>query len=387
MRHLHALMLCVRFSATLPSSSCCLSSLLSSCSSAGSSASSSTVWWTNSLCTSANEDLGTLAEYDPLKGYEPNDLHISQTTELYIQESSCEDGSLNSHDLEYDDYTIGMALSSPLFTQEREDAASRSRAHHSLDEGLSSSLSSSVGHVRTGRLVSDQFDSLISNVRENPRRSSENEQIRILLERQREQILGDCQAEIQKHEFQADYDWRSIQKLNEMIESQRGEIYRAHQGDEQLRRDQHLLHEQFLEQFRDLREAHEKSLNEMEEVKRFQGSTFDTISRRKLVEDRDTILELTGKIQELQNEINCMNDSRDFQDAESVRSGHSHVTSRPVSFPPHPVPAGMLSRSIGMPSRKNGPPSIWDTHVKSGNIFANPAASSSAPYPQELHRH
>ena len=30
---------------------------------------------------------------------------------------------------------------------------------------------------------------------------------------------------------------------------------------------------------RDLREAHEKSLNEMEELKRFQGFTFDTISR------------------------------------------------------------------------------------------------------------
>ena len=38
------------------------------------------------------------------------------------------------------------------------------------------------------------------------------------------------------------------------------------------------------------------------------------------MKDRDTILELTGKIQELQNEINCMNGSRDFQDAESVRS-------------------------------------------------------------------
>ena len=66
-----------------------------------------------------------------------------------------------------------------------------------------------------------------------------------------------------------------------------------------------------------------------------------------MVEDRDTILELTGKIQELQNEINCMNDSRDFQDAESVRSGQSHVTSQPVSFPPHPVPGGMLSRCLG----------------------------------------
>ena len=122
----------------------------------------------------------------------------------------------------------------------------------------------------------------------------------------------------------------------------------------------------------------------MEELKRFQGSTFDTISRRKLIEDRDTILELTCKIQELQNEINCMNNSRDFKDAESVRSGHSHVASQPVFFPPHPDPGGMLSRSLGMPSRNNGPPSIWDTHGFSGNVFANPTASSSAPYPQEL---
>ena len=47
---------------------------------------------------------------------------------------------------------------------------------------------------------------------------------------------------------------------------------------------------------------------------------------------------------------------------------------------------GMLSRSIGMPSRKEGPPSIWDTHGTSGNVFANPDASSSQPFPQELHQ-
>ena len=79
-----------------------------------------------------------------------------------------------------------------------------------------------------------------------------------------------------------------------------------------------------------------------------------------------------------------MNDSRDFQDAESVRSGHAHVASQLVSFPPHPVPGGMLSRSTGMQSRKDGPPSIWDKHGISGKVFANPAASSSSPYPQEL---
>ena len=211
----------------------------------------------------------------------------------------------------------------------------------------------------------------------------EHAQIRTLLGRQKEQILAECQAEIKKHEFQANYDRRSVQKLSEIIEFQQEELHCA-QAEELQRRDQQLLHAQLLQQNSELREAHNKSLNELAELKKFQSSTFDTIARRRLVEDKDTILDLIGKIQELQNEINCMNDSRDFQDAESIRSGNSHVTSRPVSFPPHPIPEGMLSRSFGVPSRRAGPPSILDTHGFSGNVFANPAATSSAPYPQEL---
>ena len=194
----------------------------------------------SSLCASAKKELGTLADKNPLTGYEPNfidNYQISETTEISIQESSSDSRPSNLHDSEISDYTIGTAFSSPLFTQEREDPASR-QAYLSPDESLLSSQSLFVGLVRTGRPVSDEFGSLISNVRENPRRDSENEQIRILLERQKEQILADKRAEIQKHEFQVDYDRRNIQKLNEVIQSQRGEIYRAHQGDEQHRRDQ-----------------------------------------------------------------------------------------------------------------------------------------------------
>ena len=110
----------------------------------------------------------------------------------------------------------------------------------------------------------------------------------------------------------------------------------------------------------------------MEELRKFQSSAFDTI------------LELSGRVQELQNEEDCMNDSKDFQDAESIRSGNSHVTSPPGLFPRHPPFEGMLRHSFVTPSRREGPPSIWDTHALSGNVFANPDASSSALYPQEL---
>ena len=64
-----------------------------------------------------------------------------------------------------------------------------------------------------------------------------------------------------------------------------------------------------------------------------------------------------------------MNVTTDFQDSELVRSGNSHVTSRPVFFPHHQTLEGMLSRSIGVPSRREGPPSIWDTHGFLGNVL------------------
>ena len=120
---------------------------------------------------------------------------------------------------------------------------------------------------------------------------------------------------------------------------------------------------------KDFREVHQQSLTEMEELRKFQSSTFDTIARRKLIEDQNTIMELSGRLQELQNEVNCMNDSKDFQDAESVRSRNSHVTNQPMLFPKHPIPEGMLRPSFVSPRRKEGPPSIWDAHGFSGNVW------------------
>ena len=58
-------------------------------------------------------------------------------------------------------------------------------------------------------------------------RNTEHAQMRTLLDRQREQILAECQAEIKKHEFQANYDRRSIQKFSETVDSQQEELHRA----------------------------------------------------------------------------------------------------------------------------------------------------------------
>ena len=104
----------------------------------------------------------------------------------------------------------------------------------------------------------------------------------------------------------------------------------------QAEQERRIQQGELLRQQQDFREVHQRSLTEMEELRKFQSSTFDTLARQKFIEDQKTIMELSGKLQELQNEVNCKNDSKDFQDAESVHSGNSHVTSQPGVFPKHP---------------------------------------------------
>ena len=91
-------------------------------------------------------------------------------------------------------------------------------------------------------------------------------------------------------------------------------------------------------------------------------------------------MELSGRLQELQNEVNCMNDSKDFQDAESIRSGNSHVTSQPGIFPKHPPFQGMLRPSFISQRQTEEPPNIWDT---STDFFVSSVSSGIKFYLEE----
>ena len=166
-----------------------------------------------------------------------------------------------------------------------------------------------------------QAEKVVDRTGKPDERNSSSAQIRTLLDEQRQMIIAECCEKVSHHELQA---------------------ARAEQ-------ERKILQEELWRQQQDFRQVHQQSLTEMEELRKFQSSTFDTLTRQKFIEDQNTIMELSGRLQELQNEANCMNDSKDFQDAESVRSGNSHVTSQPVSFPPHPILEGMLRPSFVSP--------------------------------------
>ena len=274
----------------------------------------------NNLRHSAKGSLDAYNVTFSLTGYEPNDtvsneLVDSQGPFSYITPSS---------DQDIDDTTLGKLLTE----------AHREHADYRSPEGMFVSQSSlSVASDRTGKPVGesnlDQFsfgvrntysahnkfpaitqaEKMIDRTGKPVGESSSSAQIRTLFDEQRQMIIAECCEKVSHHELQAS---------------------RAEQ-------ERQILQEELWRQQKDFREVHHQSLTEMEKLRKFQSSTFDTLARRKLIEDQNTIMELSGRLQELQNEVNCMNDSKDFQDAESVRSGNSHVTNQPMLFPKHPV--------------------------------------------------
>ena len=74
------------------------------------------------------------------------------------------------------------------------------------------------------------------------------------------------------------------------------------------------------------RQIHTQHL-EMEELRRAGELRVDEFPSKRLRESHDTIQKLTSRIQDLQERANCMSDSREFQDAESICSGKSRTFS------------------------------------------------------------
>ena len=125
---------------------------------------------------------------------------------------------------------------------------------------------------RTGKLVEE-----IIGIAEE--RESSSAQIRTLFNEERRTIIAEYFETVSHHELQA----------------------------ARAKQERKILQEELWRQQQDFREVHQQNLTEMKELRKFQSSTFDTLTRQKFIEVRNTIMELSGRLQELQNEVNCMN--------------------------------------------------------------------------------
>ena len=313
------------------------------------------------LCNSSFGSMVSLDYVTPDTGYEPKDMELADTNErnlatssdIYFQNTLEDTASFSNPDIDDDELAEFLAV---VVDRTGQPVEVRSNSDH-FSRGVRNvkSAQSQFPLVTQPKRMIDQTGGSVEE-RIAQERESSNAQIRTMLDEQRRTIIAEYGEKVLHHEFLA----------------------------AQAEQNRRILQEEFLRQQQDFREVHQQDLMKMRELQKFQNSTFDEFTKQKFIEDQKIIMELSGRLQELQNEVNCMNDSKDFQDAESTRSGNSHVTSPLGLFPKHPPFEGLLKPAFISQRQTEEPPIIRDTSGISGNVFAHPQTSSSAPYPQDL---
>ena len=112
-----------------------------------------------------------------------------------------------------------------------------------------------------------------------------------------------------------------------------------------------------------LRDTQIRNVHELGEMKRDQELRVDEFSVQKLRESHDTIQGLTSQLQSMQEQMNSMNNSREFQDMESNHSGRlSRIPSQPAMVPSSSF---MLSRFKRLPF------DTWNSLGLQENVFGN----------------
>ena len=170
-------------------------------------------------------------------------------------------------------------------------------------------------------------------------RESSDAQIRTMLDEQRRTIIAEYGEKVLHHEFLAAQA-------------------------EQNRR----IQEELLRQQQDFREVHQQDLMKMKELQKFQNSTFDElVHQAQFIEDQKIIMELSGRLQELQNEVNCMKRIFRMLSRFAVEI-HTIPVHQDYSLK-HPPIQGMLKPAFTSQRQTEGPPNILDTPGISGNVF------------------
>ena len=266
-----------------------------------------------------------------------------------------------------------MALSSPLFTQEREDATSRRRAYHSHDEGLSASQSCRSSN-RTTCCGAVWFTNPTRQRKSAPQLGKWANQDSSGTTESRFSLIFNQPGPIMTEEVSKSWvKWSSLKEEKFIVL-----IMETNNIDEI---NNFFMNSDWSKIWIFVKRMIKASVRW--KLKRFLSRVYIRYNFEEEIGRRSRYYPWTHtQDSETTNEVYCMNDSRDFKDAESVRSGQSHVASQPAFSLPFQNPGGMLSRFVGMPSRNDKQTDIWDTHGLSGNVFVNPLASSSAPYPR-----
>ena len=131
------------------------------------------------------------------------------------------------------------------------------------------------------------------------------------------------------------------------------------------------MQEELLRKEKALRDTQIRSKHEMEKMKGAQVQQVDEFSIQKFRENQGTIQQLTFQSQQLQEQMNSMNSSGEFQDIESNYSGRlSHVSSQLEMIP--------SSRAL-VSGDKRLPLDTWKQSGVQENVFGNQFSTFDSP--------
>ena len=131
------------------------------------------------------------------------------------------------------------------------DGSGQPDGERMIDHSRKSGVTFNVISAHSNFSEDIQIEKMVDGSGQPDERNSSNAQIRTLLEEQRQTIIAEYREKVSHHELHA-----------------------AHAEEERR-----LLPGQLWRQKLEFREAHQQSLTEMEELRKFQSTTIDTIAR------------------------------------------------------------------------------------------------------------
>ena len=200
-----------------------------------------------------------------------------------------------------------------------------------------------------------------------------------LLEGNKDHLLNQARLDLAKQELHVESLNKYISEPQRQTEEQRLALQDAQYGSAESGREQVRLQEELSMKEKVLRNTQIRNMHEMGETERAQELRVDEVSVQKLSENRETIQQVTSQLQQMQEQMNSVNDSGDFQHVESNFSGKlSYVSSQ----------LAMIQSSRSMLGRdKRLPLDTWNQSGLQENVFGNPFSTFDSPrnHPQRVH--
>ena len=199
-----------------------------------------------------------------------------------------------------------------------------------------------------------------------------------LPEGNKDHLLNQVRFDLAKQDFHVESPNKCIGELQRQTEEQRLALQDAQNRHIESRREQVRPQAELSMKEKVLRNTQIRNMHEMGEIQRAQEQRIDEVSVQKIREDHETIQQLTAQLQHMQEQMNSMNDSGQFQEVESNCSGRlSHVSSQSVMIPSS---RSLLSRD------KRLPLDTWNTSGLQENVCGNHFSTFDSPrdYPQRI---